>query len=155
VVAMMGRPPNHAFLGVRRREKGFHKLHASEIFFFVGRLSNKPLKPPRHLVLEGAVREVAVPESRDEKHPPVTIQQADNQHGRAAKEPVSIPETGQELIEHPPETDDAEQINNEKAALVDDILDANLFPDFQFVFFRTYHGIECSLQIEIIQQRRR
>ena len=42
VVAMVGRPPDHAFLGVRSCEKGFNKLHASEVYFFVAWSPNEP-----------------------------------------------------------------------------------------------------------------
>jgi hypothetical protein len=135
VVTMMGCPPNHALLGVRRREEGFHHLHASEVHFFMTWGPNEPFKPPWHLVLKGAVREIAVPESRDEEHPPVTIQQADHQHGNAAIEPMWITEAGKKLIKYPREADNSEQIDDEKAALVDDIFEADLFPDSQFVFF--------------------
>ncbi len=38
------------------------------------------------------------PESRDEKHAPVTIQQTDNQHRHAAKEPVAIAEACKQLV---------------------------------------------------------
>ena len=96
---------------------------------------NQPFEPPWHLVLEGAVREIPVPESCNEEHSPVTIEQADSQHGQATKEPVTILDAGQQLVADPHEADDPEQIDNEKAALVDDILDANLFPNSQFVFF--------------------
>jgi hypothetical protein len=99
------------------------------------RSPNKPFKPPWHLILKGAVREIAVPEPRDKEHPPITIQQADNQHGHAAKEEMSIPEAGTEIIEYPHEADDPEQIDNEKTALVDDILEADLFPHSRFIFF--------------------
>jgi hypothetical protein len=81
------------------------------------------------------MREVAVAESGDEEHPPITIEQADYQHGHATKEPLSILEASEQLVADPYETNDPEQIDNEKTALVDDILDADLFPCFQFVFF--------------------
>jgi hypothetical protein len=135
VVTMMGCPPNHAFLGVRCREEGLNELHAPEMPFFLTWSPNEPLKPTWHLILKRAVREIAVPESRDEKHPPVTIQQADNQHGNAAKEPMPVSEAGQELVADPSETDNPKQIDDEKAALVEDILEVDPLPYSQFVFF--------------------
>ena len=135
VVTVMGCPPNHAFLGIRRREEGFNELRAPEVPFFLTWSPNEPLQPTWHLVLKCPVREIAVPESRDEEHPPVTIEQADRQHRQAGEEPMPVSEAGQQLVADPPEADDPKQIDDEKAALVEDILEVDLFPDSQFVFF--------------------
>jgi len=81
------------------------------------------------------VGEIAVPESRDEEHPPISIQQADNQHGNAAEEPMSIAEADEDLVDDPPDADNPEQIDDEKAALVENILEADLFPHSRFVNF--------------------
>ena len=73
--------------------------------------------------------------SGDEEHPPVTIHQADQQHGEAAKEAMPVPETGQEFAKDPAEADQTEQIDDEEPAFVDNILEADLFPNPQLVFF--------------------
>jgi hypothetical protein len=48
---------------------------------------------------------------------------------------MPIPDARDQLVTDPAQAKDAEQINNEKAALVDDIRDVDLFPNAQFVFF--------------------
>ncbi len=135
VMTMVRCPPNDAFLGVCCREKSFNELHDPEVPFFLAWRPNKPFKPVRHLVLKGTMRKIAVPESGDKEHAPITIHQADHQHRNAAKEPVLIPETGSKLVEYPRQADNPEQINDKKAALVEDILDADLLPHSQFIFF--------------------
>ena len=74
-------------------------------------------------------------ESGDEKHAPVTVQQADGEHGQAAVESVPMVKTGKEFAKNPGDADDSQEIDDEKAALVEDVLEVHLFPDFRLVVF--------------------
>jgi hypothetical protein len=96
---------------------------------------NQPFEPSGNLILKGAMREIAVPKPRNEEHPPVAVQQADNQHRNATEELMSIPKPGAQLIDYPSQADYPKQIDDEKAALVEDVLEADFFTCFQFIMF--------------------
>jgi hypothetical protein len=48
---------------------------------------------------------------------------------------MPVAQASQQLIADPKETDNPEQIYEEKTALVDDVREADLFSDFQFILF--------------------
>ena len=135
VMPVMRGPPDDPLLRIGRGEKSLEELRRPQIFLLRAGRADRPLQPRGDLVLEGAVGEIPMPEPGDEKHPPIDVEQADAEHDRPREKPVRMRDSGRQLVKRPAQPEDAQQIDDEKAALVDHVPNADPFPRLQLVLF--------------------